>query len=164
MDKNNQCHELNSIQYKTMMNGGSIISKNSSKNTSEAIEKYLDIERNKKHNESWNRLDKCTRNQKLIEYAERTGEEKHYSDIEKNNLEKTLLSYLDKKMLQRAKDVLYDKDKGLIINIPNLEYCNNSKRFTLKKSIKTVTNKISATKPRAKTKKRNDKIDSSNKE
>ena len=55
-------------------------------------------------------------------------------------------------MLGKSKEVTYNKDTGLIVTIPILEYNTTSKRFTLKRNGKSSVN----TKP-PKTRKRNDK-------
>ena len=46
---------------------------------------------------------------------------------------------LDKKKLLRVKDVIYDKDAGLIKDIPALVYTRDKKHFTLKNIDKRVS-------------------------
>ena len=46
---------------------------------------------------------------------------------------------LDRKKLQRVKDVIYDKTEGVIKEIPALSYTKSSKHFTLKNLEKRVS-------------------------
>ena len=46
---------------------------------------------------------------------------------------------LERKKLQRVKDVIYDKDVGIIKNIPALHYTKSTKHFTLKNTEKRVS-------------------------
>jgi hypothetical protein len=46
---------------------------------------------------------------------------------------------LDKKKLSKVKDVVYDKDTGLIKEIPALTYTKATKHFTLKNIDKRVS-------------------------
>ena len=46
---------------------------------------------------------------------------------------------LDKKKLQRVKDVIYDKTTGMVKEIPALHYVKSSKHFTLKNIDKRVS-------------------------
>ena len=50
-----------------------------------------------------------------------------------------LRNCLDKKKLQRVKDVLYNKETGEITDIPCLCYNKNLKHFTLKNIDKRVS-------------------------
>jgi hypothetical protein len=46
---------------------------------------------------------------------------------------------LDRKKLQRIKDVVYDKENGVIKSIPALTYIKTTKHFTLKNIEKRVS-------------------------
>ena len=46
---------------------------------------------------------------------------------------------LDRKRLQRVKDVIYDKTTGTIKDIPSLVYNKASKNYTLKNETKRVS-------------------------
>jgi hypothetical protein len=61
------------------------------------------------------------------------------NDEEKNTMIKFLRDCLDKKKLLRVKDVVYDKDTGLIKDIPALVYTKEKKHFTLKNLDKRVS-------------------------
>lgn len=68
---------------------------------------------------------------------------------------------LKKKQLLRVKDVQYDKELGIITNIPNLQFNKNTRKFTMKRSEKqTSTLKSLGPKKSTSTKRTNkDKID-----
>ena len=47
-----------------------------------------------------------------------------------------IINYIDKKQLQKTKDVIYDKDMGQIKSIPNLLFNKITKKFTIKRNDK----------------------------
>ena len=59
--------------------------------------------------------------------------------MEENMLISFLKDCLDKKKLLRVKDVIYDKETGIIKDIPALSYAKNTKHFTLKNIDKRVS-------------------------
>jgi hypothetical protein len=61
------------------------------------------------------------------------------NEEEKQNMISFIKSCLDKKKLQRIKDVIYDKDTGNIIDVPSISYNKNLKHFTLKNIDKRVS-------------------------
>lgn len=160
MKQNNECAELKNIRYKTMLLNGN--------NTNIAppiehsdltnIENILDRERGREQNEPWNRLDKTAKVQKLLVYADSVALREKLSKQDKLLLRSQLIAYLDKKLLQRNKDVTYNKDEGVITDIPALEWTSSPKRFTLRRSCKQVVQRP------PKTRKKTEKIDSNNKD
>jgi hypothetical protein len=60
-------------------------------------------------------------------------------DSESENLVGFLRDCLDRKKLQRIKDVLYDKENGAIKEIPALSYIRSTKHFTLKNIEKRIS-------------------------
>lgn len=155
MKHEQECAELKNIQYKTMLLNGKTISSGDSANQNLInIESILDKEMDREQKEPWNRLDKTTKVQKLLIYIDVISEREKLGKTEKIALRNQIISYLDKKLLQRNKDVIYDKDTGVISDIPALEYITTSRKFTLKR----------ASKPQPKTRKKPDKIDTDNKD
>lgn len=122
------------------------------------IEGILDKEREREQKEPWNRLDKTAKVQKLLVYADNVASRENLSKQDKASLRAQLIAYLDKKLLQRNRDVAYDKEEGVITDIPALEWAPSPKRFTLRRSCKQ-----SVQRP-PKTRKKADKIDSNNKD
>tara|TARA_B100001093_G_scaffold59033_1_gene49852 strand:- start:5545 stop:6048 length:504 start_codon:yes stop_codon:yes gene_type:complete len=135
-----QCNELKNIKYKSMLLSGSnsnTINVNNNNNKSSSLKNldaFLEAEKARNKKESWSRLDKTIKLTKLYEWAEIRCNEKKWSETTLKQLKLYLKHCLDKKRIQKVKDVIYDKEKGKIINIPNLQFIN--RKFTLKRSDK----------------------------
>lgn len=160
MKQNYECTELKNIRYKTMLlNGNSTdIAPPAEYSEPTNIEDILDREREREQKEPWNRLDKTAKVQKLLVYADVIASREKLSKQDKLSLRAQLIAYLDKKLLQRNKDVTYNKVEGLITDIPALEWTSSPKRFTLRRSCKQSIQRPT------KTRKKADKIDSNNKD
>ena len=132
-----------------------------SKNSSiKNLNEFLEAEKARNKKESWSRLDKTIKLKKLYEWAELHCKEKKWSDTTLKLLKSYLKQCLDKKRIQKVKDVIYDKETGKITNIPNLQFIN--RKFTLKRSDRRQsTLKSLGTGRKNKTIKKNNKDDSS---
>jgi hypothetical protein len=97
-----------------------------------AIDALLETEKQKNKCDSWNKLDKTVKTQKLHAFAEKYGKEHNYSAKDIKNLKAFFVSCLEKAKLQKTKDVVYDKDSGEITSIPALFFNSISHTFTLK--------------------------------
>jgi len=97
------------------------------------INDFLEKEKQTHTNELWSKLDKTIKMQKIRVFID------HYSTI--NNLtakeSKTLLAFLttslDQKRLSKVKDVIYDRENGVIKSIPCLLFNQINRKFTLKR-------------------------------
>lgn len=90
-------------------------------------------------NEPWCKLNKTNKLHKLQKYVEEY-KGKHFTTTEEEELLVLFLKdCLDKKKLQRIKDVTYDKSNGIIKDIPGLIYIKSKKHFTLKNNDKRVS-------------------------
>jgi hypothetical protein len=127
-----ECIELKNIKYKTMLISGNVIHEIKSSNDMSNLEKFLEDNKTKNQNEPWSKLDKTVKTKKLITFAENYSKEKSYDESETTLLIAFLKDSLDKKRLQRIKDVEYDKAKGEIKDIPALHFNKATKHFTLK--------------------------------
>ena len=87
----------------------------------------------------WNKLDKRIKKAKLIAYADIYCEASNTYGDYNESLKKYLSDMLDKKYLQRAKEVAYNKSTGIISNIPNLYFNKNAKRFMIKSTDKKIS-------------------------
>ena len=79
----------------------------------------------------------------LIEYATSYKEEKNLDDSKYDLMVFFFKECLDKKKMHRVKDVQYDKDKQIILDIPGLVFNKNMNMFTLRnpdKHISTIKN------------------------
>lgn len=121
---------LQSVKYK------SILQKDQQIPTNEIHYSNIDsiLEREKQHNktEAWNKLDKTVKLQKLHAFAEKYGKEHSIPIKEIKSLKQFFNDCLDKNKLQKTKDVLYDKEKSVITQIPALTINSSTKAFTLK--------------------------------
>ena len=160
MEQNHECAELKNIRYKTMLlNGnGPDIAPSAEHCDLTNIEDILDREREREQKEPWNRIDKTAKVQKLLAYADAVASREKLSKQDRLSLRTQLIAYLDKKLLQRNRDVTYDKEEGVITDIPALEWASSPNRFTLRRACKQSV-------PRPpKTRKKAEKIDSNNKD
>jgi len=100
--------------------------------TQEAIDHILEKETQKNKTESWNKLNKTMKIQKLNHYAEKYATEHKYSEIELTSLKSFFLESLERGKLQKTKEVVYDKDQQQIDEIPGLFYHQHNHNFTLR--------------------------------
>ena len=136
---NVECQELKNIKYKTMLLNGAPLQETKSSNNLSNLDKFLENEKNNNINEPWCKLNKTIKTKKLQEYVELYKSQNNLSDEESNLLIVFLKDCIDRKKLQRVKDVLYDKENGTIKEIPALHYIKASKHFTLKNIDKRVS-------------------------
>lgn len=80
----------------------------------------------------WSKLSKLAKINKIQDYVETYSETNMLKQSEKTALHNYLRDCLDKKKLQRIKDVIYDKDTETIKDIPGLSFNGTSQKFTLR--------------------------------
>ena len=97
-----------------------------------AIDALLENEKQKNKCDSWNKLDKTIKTQKLHAFEEKYGKDHNYPVKDVKNLKTFFISCLEKSKLQKTKDVVYNKDSGEIESIPALFFNNSTHTFTLK--------------------------------
>ncbi len=130
--KKDECAELKNIQYKTMLLTGKPINESKSNNSLMNLDEFLEQEKMNNTNEPWCKLNKTTKISKLTEFID-VYKVKNELDVEEEQLLNTFFKEcLEKKKLQRVKDVTYDKVNGIIKDIPALTYVKAKRHFTLK--------------------------------
>lgn len=134
-----ECQELKNIKYKTMLLNGASLEETKSSNNLTSLDKFLESEKNNNINEPWCKLNKTIKTKKLQDYVELYKTQNNLTDEECNILILFLKDCIDRKKLQRVKDVLYDKENGTIKEIPALHYIKSTKHFTLKNIDKRVS-------------------------
>ena len=134
-----ECIELKNIKYKTMLLSGNIIQEIKSSNDLTNLDKFLEDNKTKNQNEPWSKLDKTIKTKKLLSFADNYCKEKSYTFEESKLLITFLKESLDRKRLQRIKDVDYDKTTGEIKDIPALHFNKATKHFTLKNLDKRIS-------------------------
>jgi len=136
------CVELKNIQYKTMLLKGSPIAAPRVLRASDNVnnlDKFLEDEKSANVKDSWSNLDKSLKMKKLIAFAETYKVENVLTEEEYDKLLTFLKESLDRKKLQRVKDVSYDKVTGAIKSIPALTFNKPTSHFTLKNVDKRVS-------------------------
>ena len=138
--KNDSCTELKNIKYQNMLLSNSKILENPVTNISN-IDHFLnqEIQLNKKL--PWNKLGKTTKINILKNFTNEYAKKNKLSDKHKEKLNEYLLSCIERKKLQKIKDIHYDIENKKIISIPLLFFNKNTEKFILKRSDKK--NKIS---------------------
>jgi hypothetical protein len=134
-----QCQELKNIKYKTMLLNGNPSNETKSSNNISNLEKFLENEKNNNNNEPWCKLNKTVKTKKLIEFVELYKKDKDLDEEECKQMVFFLRDCIDRKKLQRVKDVIYDKINGVIKEIPALTYVKSTKHFTLKNIDKRIS-------------------------
>ena len=100
---------------------------------------FLENEKNNNSNEPWSKLDKTIKMKKLLVYAENYKQEKGLDADEYNELVLFFKDCLNKKKIQRVKDVIYDKITGTVKDIPGLLHNKVKNHFTIKNLDKRVS-------------------------
>jgi hypothetical protein len=113
---------------------GVILTTNESKSSTNLanLDKFLEQEKITNSSEPWSKLDKTAKIRKLTAYAEEYSVENNLNEEENEKLMSFLKECLDRKKLQRVKDVVYDKVTGLVKEIPALYHTKQTNHFTLK--------------------------------
>jgi hypothetical protein len=141
MEESTECQELKNIKYKTMLLNGATLQdmKSSSSNDLSNLDKFLENEKNNNVNDLWCKLNKTIKTKKLQDFVEIYKKQNNLDDEEGEKLFLFLKDCIDRKKLQRVKDVIYDKVNGIIKEIPALCYVKSNKHFTLKNVDKRVS-------------------------
>ena len=151
--KNDYCKELKNIAYKTMLLNGQDIVPEINNTNNNTLSSYLENESSANKKENWSKLDKTQKVKKLIIHIETLQKKFKLNEDESNKCQKYLLKCLERKALSKVKDVVYDKEKNLIIDIPNLHFDSVERSFTLKKDDKHIsTVKCLPSEPKSKAK------------
>ena len=139
MEQIEECIELKNIKYKTMLLSGNPLVETKTSTDQTNIDKFLEEEKNTNKNGPWCKLDKTVKIQKMMLFVEEYKKENNLDKEESILLIKFLKDCLDRKKLQRVKDVNYDKVEGTIKDIPILFYNKTNRHFTLKNLDKRVS-------------------------
>jgi hypothetical protein len=120
---------LRSVKYKVGQNN---TYEQTNETTSNALDALLENEKQQNKVDTWTKLNKTTKIQKLHQYAETYGHTNNLPVKEIKSLKLFFNDCLDKSKLQRTKDIVYDKEKGIITQIPALHLNTATRGFTLK--------------------------------
>jgi hypothetical protein len=135
-----ECTELKNIKYKSLgINCNNHWNESKSYINLQNLDTFLENEKNNNINEPWSKLDKTVKTKKLLIFAESYKKEKNIDDVEFNGLINFFKDCLDHKKLQRVKDVIYDKETGIVKDIPGLFHNKVKNHFTIKNIDKRVS-------------------------
>ena len=139
--KTDNCQELKNLAYKTMLLNGNDINPKfpSHEQNSAKITNFLESESSANKKESWCRLDKTQKINRLNIYSEKLKVKYNLTDNEFTNLRKYFIRCLDRKNLSKTKDIIYNKENNEIDNIPHLCFNEDTRSFILKKDDKHVS-------------------------
>lgn len=98
----------------------------------DAIDQLLETEKNNNKAESWNKLNKTAKIQKLHGFAEKYGREEGLPVKEVRHLKTFFVDCLEKNKLLKTKEVVYDRETCEISSIPALSFNAEKKNFTLR--------------------------------
>ena len=133
------CQELQNIKYQTMLLNHNSKAYESKPNV-DNIEFFLASEKEASKKKPWSKLSKASKLKKINEYAIAYCNDKKLQDVQYKELKKYLEQCLNRKKIQRQKDVVYDIETNKIKSIPGLHFNKNTNKFTLKiKDKKTNT-------------------------
>ena len=90
-------------------------------------------------NKPWNKIGKTKKIKLINEFLKTYSKTNKYNKIKTVALKNFLFNCIDRKKLQKIKDVNYNKEKEIIIDIPNLNYNDNTKKFFVKKNDKKMS-------------------------
>lgn len=121
------------------MINGIILPENKSTNNLMNLDKFLENEKTNNEAEPWCKLNKTLKSKKLLDYAKIYQTENQLTEEESEAMIHFLKDCLDRKKLQRVKDVLYNKELGVVTGIPALCYIKQTKHFTLKNTDKRIS-------------------------
>ena len=138
-EKVEECLELKNIMYKTMLINGNPLPETKSEKDLSNLDKFLESEKINNTNEPWCKLNKTVKTKKLVDFVEKYKNDNNLDNEETKLLASFLKDCIDRKKLQRVKDVVYDKTNGSIKEIPALSYTKANKHFTLKNIDKRVS-------------------------
>lgn len=138
-EKVEECLELKNIMYKTMLINGNPLPETKSEKDLSNLDKFLESEKINNVNEPWCKLNKTIKTKKLVDFVEKYKNDNNLDNEETKLLASFLKDCIDRKKLQRVKDVVYDKTNGSIKEIPALSYTKANKHFTLKNIDKRVS-------------------------
>ena len=135
----NDCQELKNIAYKTMLlNGTDILPDYKLKNNSN-IDKFLESESNENKLESWSKLNRTQKINRLEKYVDILKQKYDLQDKEEESTKIYLVKCLDRKCLTKSKEVTYDKEHNIITNIPYLIFNECDRIFLLRKDDKHIS-------------------------
>lgn len=134
--KEDECpSELKTLRYKIMlMNGNTPVETPTPtvKNSYDNLQQFLEKERNNNTKENWSKLNKSVKNKKIVEFVDNYTSSNSLTEEEHDRLLEVLKQNMTKGKLSKNKEVTYDKNKGVIKDMPCLVFNKITRHFTIK--------------------------------
>jgi hypothetical protein len=127
--------ELKTLRYKIMLMNGNTpvdIPPPPAKNSYENLQLFLEKEKNHNNKENWNKLNRSVKNKKVSEFVENYAVTHELTEEEHTRLLEMLKLNMGKGKLTKNKEVVYDKTKGVIKEMPCLVFNKVTRHFTIK--------------------------------
>ena len=131
---NKECIELKNLDYKNMLMYGNNLKSNSVNVDIEQIEKLLENESLLNKLDMWSKLDKTDKIIKLKNFAKILVIRYTLDSNEENKLNNYLIYCLERKHISKIKDINYNKNLGIIEDIPNLCFNEETRTFFIKRN------------------------------
>jgi len=123
-------------------------SKSDNEVNTQMIDSILEQEKQMNKSETWNKLNKTVKIQKLHNYAEKYAKEHKIGVKDTKTLKTFFISCLEKNKLQKSKDLVYNKDTQEISEIPSLVFHSEIRNFTLKNTDKSRVSTLKSLTPK----------------
>ena len=133
-----ECLELKNIKYQTMLLNNNSKKIETTPNIA-SIEKFLEKEKKLNQSKPWSKLGKASKLKRLNKYIDEYCIKNKLNASQKSQLKSYLLHCLDRKKLQRQKDVIYDIKTNKIKSIPGLMFNKTNNKYTLKRQDKKTS-------------------------
>lgn len=141
-----ECADLQNLKYKKMLMTGIPMKETKYSSNLLMLDDFLENEKNNNENEPWCKLNKTMKLKKLLDFVKVYSVNNNMDEHESEILITFFKDCLERKKLQKVKDVIYDRNSGNIKSIPSLFYTKNTKHFTLKnvekKNSSTIKNLV----------------------
>ena len=98
----------------------------------------IENEKNNRFNKIWTKLDKGSKLNRISKYIENETNKNNLNDEEKQLLHKLLIYLCENGSLNKIGDVHYCNEKLQILNIKNLKYDEQNKKYSFNLPKKTI--------------------------
>lgn len=112
------------------------------------IDCMLEKEKQMNKSETWNKLNKTIKIQKLYMFAEKYAKEHSMNEKDAKTLKLFFITCLEKNKLQKSKDLVYNKETQEITDIPSLVFHVEIRNFTLKNTDKSRVSTLKSLTPK----------------
>ena len=134
--KSSNCKEYQALQYKTMINNGTNIDNVIDNETNEEkINHFLETEIASNKKQSWIKLTRTNKFQKLKKYLNEIAVPMYSLNKEEiTQCENYFFQCLERKKLHKNNEVFYDENKGIIEGLKSITFDEDKRKFLTNKN------------------------------